>query len=477
MADISSMTRRGFLGATGAASLLVAGVLAGCSSSSASGSASASGAAKTVDANLAEMTWDEVLTEAKGQSVVFCAWDTDIKVKAWWDYLADYVSKEYGITLNYVPDDAANEEKILTDIKNGGEASIDMFWGMGASMSKYHAENGLFGNAWLSKCPSAKYLDGKDARVVFDGAQAVNDAELPFQTLNPSLVYSKDEWNKDLAWDEEKDGLKGLFHNFSELYQWVQKYPGKFTYMDLTAAGAFHGRCFLRAILAELTDDGNGGWKPVYEESDNAQARHDKIAANNQAWYEWLQTSEATEEAFYTKAAYLWAYLNDLKPYLLQGEGAPLYAADAGTMMNYVLSGDLACTFTTCTSISSRVESNPENYMPNPQIYMMQTSIGMWDYVVITGNSTKKAAAIVIANAMLDPALQAEAFNVTGNGYNVSYDLLDKDQKEAFDKVFSGFLPGTSPSAEEIASNSYSDVTGKVNAWCSTGWNQFVNKA
>ena len=278
-----------------------------------------------------------------------------------------------------------------------------------------------------------------------------------------------------MAWDASNGSVNGLFHNFTELYQWVQKYPGKFTYMDLNGSGTFHAKCFLRAILAELTDDGNGKWKAVYDEADDEKTRREKIAANNKKWYEWLQGSDATEEAFIEKAAYVWAYLNDLKPYLLQGDNGPLYAADASTMMGYVTSGNLACTFTTCTSISSRVTENPSSYMANPQIYMMQTSIGIWDYVVITNGSSKKAAALVIANAMLDPEQQAYAFETTGNGYNVSYDKLDSDQKKKFDEVFASFTAGTSPSAEEIAQRSYADITGKVNAWMVSGWSQKVN--
>lgn len=474
------MTRRRFLGVMGAAGVTMAAAgLAGCSSGQSEASKEEDVAKQLlVESDFADMTWDDILAEAKGQEVVFCAWDTDVMVKQWWDYLAGYMADNYDITLTYVPDDPANEQKILTDIQSGIDATIDLFWGMGASMSQYLAEdNGLFGQEWVNKLPNAQYLDQEDARNTFDATQVTNAAEAPFQTLNPSLVYSRDLWSDELAWDETSGEVNGLFHNFTELYQWVQKHPGKFTYMDLTGAGSFHAKCFLKAILAELTDDGQGGWKAVYEEADTPEVRRQKIDENNKAWYEWLQTSEASEEAFYEKAAYVWAYLNDLKPYLLQGDNGPLYAADAATMMGYVNSGDLACTFTTCTSISSRVEETPENYMPNPQIYMLQTSIGMWDYVVITGNSTKKAAALVVANAMLDPELQAYAFDLTGNGYNVSMDKLTADQKAAFDEVFDGFLEGTSPSAEEIATCSYSDITGGVNAWIVTGWDQYVNRA
>lgn len=471
----SNLSRRGFVGLMGLTGVTAMAGMAGCGSSSTTVDMNTTGA-KIAD-GLSKMTWGDVLEEAKGQTVTFCAWDTDVMVKAWWDHLAEYAKENFDIEIAYVPDDAANEQKILTDIENGGDATIDMFWGMGSSMSQYIAKDGLYQEEWLKALPNYQYLDEEDQRVTFDGTQNSNAAESPFQTLNPSLVYSKDKWSDDLAWDASENGVNGLFHNFTELAQWVQKYPGKFTYMDLNGAGTFHAKCFLRAILAELTDDGNGGWKAVYDEGDDEATRQKKIKENNEAWYEWLQSDEASEDAFHTKAAYVWKYLNDIKPYLLQGDDGPLYAADAATMMGYVMSGDLACTFTTCTSISSRIEDNPSSYMDNPQIYMLQTSIGIWDYIVVTQNSKNKAAALVLANAMLDPEQQALAFQTTGNGYNVSYNKLSSDQQKTFDEVFNGFTEGTSPSAEEIEARSYADITGAVNAWVVTGWDKNVNKA
>ena len=458
---------------------LGAAVLAGCSSNDNAKSDDAADDAKqlTVETDLADMTWDQVLEEAKGQTVTFCAWDTDVMVKQWWDYLAEEMKEKYDITLQYVPDDAANEEKILTDIQNGSTATIDLFWGMGAATAKYRAEeNGVFSN-WVSALPNSAYLDQNDNRNTFDGTANTDNEESPFQTLNPSLVFSADKWDLSLPWDGEKDGKKGLFHNFTELASWVQLNPGQFTYMDLNGSGTFHSKCFLKAILADLTDDGNGGWKAVYDESDDAETRHAKILAHNEEWSEWLASSEASEEAFIEKASYLWAYLNDLTPYLLQGDNGALYPSDAVAMRGYQTSGDLACTFTTCTTISSRIEADPSSYVSNPQIYMLQTSIGMWDYVIITGNSAAKAAAMVVANEMIDPAQQAHAYALTGNGYNVSYDLLSDDQKKAFDDVVDSFLPGTSPTVEEVANDSYGDITGGLNAWLVTGWDTKVNQA
>jgi spermidine/putrescine-binding protein len=145
-------------------------------------------------------------------------------------------------------------------------------------------------------------------------------------------------------------------------------------------------------------------------------------------------------------------------------------------MMQRVIAGDLACTFTTCTSVSERVKAAPDSYMPNPAIYMLQTSVGAWDYSIILSNAKAKAAAMVVANEMLDPSQQAIAFQTTGNGYNVDYGKLDAPQKKEFDDVISAM--GTlSPSTEEIALQSYTDKFGVVAQWIPTGWVQKVQSA
>ena len=474
---MKTVSRRNFIALSGAAaaSVAVAG-LTGCSNNE---KPAGDPNALTVDANLAEMTWEQILEEAKGQTVTFLAWGSggaDAFVQKYWDQLKTYVADQYDIKLQLVEYAQAEYEKIGTDIENGGKPTYDLFWFTGAMFAPFRAADGLFGENWMTKLDSYKYLNPADPFVAFDGLNNTDNIESPFQGCQQMLVYSQDKWSRDLAWDASEGEVKGLFHNFAELAQWVQKNPGKFSYMDLTGAGNFHGILLLKALLSELTDDGNGGWKTVYDEADDAAARRQKIQANIDAWWDWSNSADCTEEAFYEKAGYVWAYLNDIKPYLLQGDNGPLYIATAPEMMQYVIAGDLACTFTTCTSIASRVEATPDAYMANPGILMMQTSIGYWDYNVIFKNSPSKAAAMVVSNAMLEPAQQLLAFETTGNGYNVDVTKLDAEMQDEFAALIEE-MGALSPSAEEVATNGYVDKFGKIANWIASGWDQKVNRA
>ncbi len=474
------LSRRTFVAASAAsvAALAAAGALAGCSEGEESSSSSSSESTATEEEVLNE--WEELLKEAEGQTVTFLAWGAggaDAYVQQCWEELTTRVEAEYGITLQCIEYDQAEYQKIITDLEEGLDATYDLFWFTGAMFTQIvDAGEGILEDKWMADLPNDQYLDYDNPLVTFDGVRDTKQAEAPFQTCQQALVYSQDNWSHTIGWDESDGDVNGLFTNLSELAEWVKKYPGKFTYMDLTGAGDFHGILFCKAILSELKDDGNGGWTTVYDESDDAETRRKKIQDQIDDWYNWSISDDASEEAFYDRAAYLWAYLNELAPNLMQGDNGPFYVPTAPDMMSYVMAGDLACTFTTCTSISSRVAASPESYMANPAIYLMQTSVSYWDYAIIPANSQHQAAAKVVCNLLLDPEWQAEAFEITGNGYTVSYDKLDSDQKAAFDDVFAA-MGNLSPTQEEIELQAYVDDYGNVSSWIVSGWSQYVNNA
>ena len=473
---MKNVTRRSFVVAASATTLAA---LAGCSSSGSSSSSTSASSSKTVDNDLVTMTWDDILAEAKGQKVTFLAWGAggaDAYVQMCWEQLTKDVKEKFDIELECVEYSTAEYQKLTTDTENGGEPTYDMFWFTGSTIAPIRNIDGLFGNQWVKSLPNNEYLDYDNPYITFDGTADTDAMEAPFQGCNPSLVYSQDLWSADIAWNETNGSVKGLPHNFTELASWVKENPGKFSYMDLTGQGSFHGLLFAKAILSELTDDGNGGWKTVYDEADDKATRRKKIQAHIDEWYKWSNSSEATEEAFAQKAAYVWAYLNELAPNLLQGDSGALYIATAPEMMQYVKAGDLACSFTTCTSVSTRVEASPDSYMSNPAIYMLDTSVGYWDYNVITKNSPAKAAVMVICNYMIDPDFQCYAFDTTGNGYNISVDKLPSDKKKALEETIQK-MGKLSPSTDEIENNSYVDKYGKITAWLASSWNTNVNNA
>ena len=91
-------------------------------------------------------------------------------------------------------------------------------------------------------------------------------------------------------------------------------------------------------------------------------------------------------------------------------------------------------------------------------------------------NSPSKAAAMVVSNAMLEPAQQALAFETTGNGFNIDVTKLDAEQQAEFNATVEE-MGALSPTAEEVAQQGYVDKYGKVASWIASGWDQKVNRA
>ena len=437
---------------------------------------------KSVETDLADMTWDEILEEAKGQSVALNVYNADAQVAKYWDAIAE-MAEDYGIDVTIVSETADTDARMIADYQAGGPASYDMTWGYyGGTFKAYNDAGLLWGDnneQWVKYLPNSKYIDWESSTYAYDCGLPTNYMVSPLMGLTPMLIYLSTNYDASLAWDESRtagDGstVYGLFHDLTELYQWVQLHPGKFTYLDLAGSGAFHGRCFLLSALYELTGDGNGGWKSVFEASDDMAARYAKIEENAQMWYDWMAAGEASQEAFVEKAGYLWAYLNDLEPYLLQGDNGAVYGADAYAMADYVNAGTLATSFTTSFSISPKIQNDPSYLKGAGQAYMMQTSVFAADFMLITKNSQSKAACMVLANLMLDPKVQADGFAVTGNTYNLDLDKLEAEDAAYFEAVFASLIPGTTPSAGDLANYSHVNIGGSIMSWLTDCWTAYV---
>jgi ABC-type uncharacterized transport system YnjBCD substrate-binding protein len=441
---------------------------------------------KSVETNLADMTWEEILAEAGGDTVTFCAWGSggaDAMVQQYWEYVRQRARDDYNITVEYVEDTAENEQRFVSDYENNIDATVDMFWGASGSIQPMGAKGALWGdggNQWVKKLPNSEYLDWNAIDVLYNGTMPTDGYQAQFMKVTPAMVYAADKYDAALNWDgsrtESGAVVYGLPHNLTELSLWVKKYPGNFTYLDLLGNGGFHGKQFVTSALYELTDDGSGGWKAVYDETDGADARFEKIQKNAEEWNAWAVSDAAGEDAFIEKAGYVWAYFNELEPDLFQGDSGAYYGADAYDMISHVNAGDIAVSFTTCVSIYPKTQSDP-SYLPEGQLYLMETSVGYPDFVVISKNSRHKAAAMALCNLLLEPEVNAEVTAVTGNAYNLDLTKLSPEDKAIFDGMMAGFPEGTAASPEQLATSAHNVSSGSIAGWIGAAWDaQVVQK-
>ncbi|MDR1571660.1 MAG: extracellular solute-binding protein [Clostridiales Family XIII bacterium] len=467
--------------------LAAALALAGCSGGdAATGDPDAAGPpSKSVETDLAGMSWEEILAEADGDTVTFCAWGSggaDAMVQQYWEYIRGRAKDEYNIAVEYVEDTAEEEQRLVSDHEGGLDATIDMFWGASGSIQPMNAKGALWGddgNQWVKKLPNSEYLDWTATDVLYNGAMPTGGYQAQFMKVTPAMVYAADRYDAALGWDESRtEGgrtVYGLPHSLTELSLWVKRYPGKFTYLDLLGSGGFHGRQFATSALYELTDDGKGGWKAVYDEADDDGTRSEKIQRHAEEWNAWATGGEAGEDAFIERAGYVWAYLNELEPNLLQGDSGAYYGADAYDMIARVNAGDIAVSFTTCISIYPKTQSDP-SYLPQGRLYLMETSVGYPDFVVIAKNSRHKAAAMALCNLLLEPEANAKVTAMTGNAYNLDLARLDPEDRAVFEDMMAGFPEGSAAAPERLALSAHNVPSGPVAGWIGTAWDAQVVK-
>ena len=202
--------------------------------------------------------------------------------------------------------------------------------------------------------------------------------ESPWGTAQYQMVYN----SADIS-------AADLPQNFTQLLAWAEANPGKLTYV---APPDFYGDTFIKEALYDLT----GG----YEQYENANM---------------------TESQFDELSAPLYAYLNELNPYLWdQGNSYPSSISELDSMLS---NGQVD--FSMNFGGAGIEPTNVSGELPSTaKVYCMNDSIANTNYVAIPYDSSAKAGAMVVANILLDPQQQAMWVNLTGNGPGINVNSL-----------------------------------------------------
>lgn len=236
--------------------------------------------------------------------------------------------------------------------------------------------------------------------------------------------------------------------SFADLANWVQLYPGQFGYPDPVNTGAvFHTNLLTQAMIYELTwadSSAKTGWKVAADKAANVTAVNNALKN--------VKTAEEYNSAF----GYVFNYLKDLDPYVHVWSSTAKYQ-DTGNIVAYnaLIVGNqvtdqdfsdetIMLAMSTVTSIDSRVGEGKQ-YTYNAGAYTFDTGCSSDYYIFIPENSSHKTAAMVVINALLDPAEQVNWFAVTGNGFNIDTSKTVIGGTETVnDKYFKDVLAGMS---------------------------------
>ncbi len=307
-------------------------------------------------------TWEEVLAAADGTTVNWFQWGGD-------DVHNQNVDRDIGgplealfnVELNRVgvADTADAVNKVLDEkaagVDTGG--TVDLIWINGENFRTLKSADLLYG-PWAEELPNAKFVPWDVPGVANDFGEPVNGLESPWGHAQFVMEY-------DTAFVPDPPTT------FEDLQTWIHDNPGLFTY---PAIPDFTGSVFVRHVFIWA----NGGdTAPFVGEFD--QAKFDEVAPK------------------------VWEYLNDIEPDLWRGgdtypEAQPMEDLLANQEIYFNMGYGPS---NASVNIASGV------YPETIRTFIFDTgTLSNNNYVAIPFNAENPAAAMVLANYILEPEFQ-----------------------------------------------------------------------
>jgi putative spermidine/putrescine transport system substrate-binding protein len=382
-------------------------------------------------ADLQNMTWGDVLSNARGQTVNFYFWGGSTNINNYVDNQVSAEAAKYDIKINRVPvTDATTFVNLIASEKQAGKnsgGSVDLIWVNGENFQALKQGNLLFG-PWADELPNSVLVNWNDSSIAYDMGNAVNYYESPWGTAQYEMVY-----------DSAKYDVSSLPHSFAELKSWVIAHPGQFTYC---APPAFMGTSFIKEALYELT----GGYQ------------------------QYMDSTNLTESQFENKSTPLYDYLSSIEPYLWN-EGKT-YPSDIAPLNTLFSNGEVAMSMTFGAGIQAMIANG--QLPATAKVYCMNTSVANTNYLAIPFNANAKAASMVVANLLLEPEQQALWVNLSGQGPGINVNALSGWRATDMNNVIDSQPAGTFVPAAQLASTRAPDLSGNIITYLEKYWDKRI---
>jgi putative thiamine transport system substrate-binding protein len=337
--------------------------------------------------------WSAVEGAASGQTVYWNAWGGEPRINDYIAWTAREVQARFGVRLVHVKlaDTAEAVSRVLAEKAAGTVAggAIDLIWLNGENFAAMKREGLLFG-PWAESLPNFALTDP-------DTNPAVRaDFSVPTDGL-------ESPWGKaQLVFFHDTAVLTDPPRDMGALLRWAQANPGRFTYPQ---PPDFLGSTFLKQALLDLSGDRAPLEHPV-EEAD-----------------------------FDAVTAPLWSWLDALHPHLWrQARAFPRNSADKRRLFS---DGETDIGFAFNPAEPSAAIANGEVPDTVRSFVLDGGTIGNIHFVAIPFNAAHRAGAMVIANLILDPEVQAHAQDPAILGFQTVLDLqaLTPEDRARFDAL------------------------------------------
>ena len=351
-------------------------------------------ASKKVASDWPNMTWEEVLAEANGQTVNWFHWGGS----GTWNNFMDVVIHEQAlaccnVSINpvHVNDTVEAINKVLGEAEAGRteDGSVDLIWINAENFITLRQPDLLFGS-YTDALPNVQYVDTESSYYNFDTGWPINGYESLWGTSQMVIEYDSAKVNPPTNIDD-----------FME-YICSDEARGKFTY---PAPPDFTGTGFITGLLYHYTG-----------ESDF-----------------WLGRSSQIIGPFEDQSPALWEVLNEIEPCLWR-EGET-YPNDVVELRELVKNGEVAFAMTFgYGNVDVMIE---DGVYPETMRQMMfdEGTVANAHYQAIPFNSPNKAGAMVIANILQSPDNQFALVDTVGGLPAVVVSRLPKNAQVSFASI------------------------------------------
>jgi putative spermidine/putrescine transport system substrate-binding protein len=385
----------------------------------------------TKPVNLLDAKWEDVLAQAKGQTVNLYMWGGSDSINRYIDeWVAPRLEKERGVVLKRVPmNDTKDIINQLLAEKQAGKrnGSMDIIWINGENF-KTAKENDLLWGSFADKLPNFnQYVDQNAPDIQYDFGEDTDGLEAPWGKAQFVFVYDQDK-------------VKHPPKSMEELKAWVKENPGKFAY---PAPPDFTGSAFVRHALFETT----GGHEQYLQRLD--------------------------ENGFIQKLNPLWDYLNQIEPYLWR-EGKT-YPESLAKLDQLYANGEVWMTMGYDPARASNQIQKGVFPKSSRTFVLDGGTLSNTHYLSIPFNSMNQAGAMVAINFLESPDAQIAKLDPAHWGEDMTLDprkLSAEDQRRAA-SVDRGIA--TLP-AEVLASHRLPEIPAENVNWIEKGWAEHVAK-
>jgi putative thiamine transport system substrate-binding protein len=337
--------------------------------------------------------WDSILAEAEGQTVYWHAWGGDPKINDFITWIGDKALADHGVTLEHVKlastADAVSRVLAERDAGQTSGGAVDLIWINGENFAAMKSQGLLYG-PFATDLPNWPLVDtvGKPA--------TVTDFTLPTDGFESPWAMAQ------LVFEYDAARVKNPPQTLEELAEYVLANPGRFTYPQ---PPDYLGTTFLKQVLYGVMADPGLLQSPV-----------------DAALYD-------------AQTAPLWAWLDRIHPALWRA--AQAFPPNEPALGQLLADGEIDISFAFNPGRAS-AEIAAGNLPDTIRTFVLQGgTIGNASFVAIPFNAAHRAGALVIANLLLDPAVQARAQdpNVLGFQTVLNIQSLGDNDRALFDQL------------------------------------------